>query len=901
MATDVLLVESDERFLAEMTDTFRAAGISVLATSDGDEAFALAEVHAPRLIVLTVEARPGKPSGFTLCRKFRQTPDFAEVPIFILGAAVTEEVFEQHRRHRYPADEYFRKPVHPSELLISAAHYVSFGETVQSDTPGESDMGMDLELDSLLSLDDLDDMDMETELTDTDEEDYEPLPESPTVIAPPLDTWGAMTGLPPDVASFRPMSSRTSAVTSRGEAAVPDLAVTAEMEDPGNRKETSDDAAALPVAVHIAADDPRVAYLEERLTALSAALDESRGTLTSREIELGTLRRELADARSSDDGLRTRLEALERQLNEQSSSSALGSSTAREMLTLRTQLNRAESEMLKFKDEIFAREHRILELQETLEARSAEQTRAAEALGAAEARTGDLEAQVRELTLTIQSSQQSLQERDQQLTNMQGELNAAGSQVELLRQELQASQQSWASESASFERRLAELLESERQSREQITLLVQDHQSRLAAADAEFSRARAVLEATLEELRVELGASEGRSTELSHELTRAREQIGSLDAVIADLRSRSIALESELDNQIGLRRTLETQVNRRESEIAAAQANLTDALGDAARLATELEHAVARGSETQSRLEVAIAATQQVQAVLDDKETALASTSATLRLTEDEVLKLSEQLAEASTLESQLRSELQSTSDSLHQQRLFNDETTSRLNAATQRVESLHGELAASKARETVAAGEITTLSVGKLAAEREAASLSERVTSLRASLAAFARVSEAAADAVSTLMNELAAVRRNEQSLREHVAAQEVHTTEVREATALLLEALDRSPARFAPAAVDTSMSAHALQSLGQARESLTSLRVQTGPQEAMADDGPSHTPLPDSPAASSQPWAPTDTMPEATLAGSGQASRGVSDDFDDQEGELVELESDLVDLDDL
>jgi len=43
---------------------------------------------------------------------------------------VTEEVFEQHRRHRYPADEYFRKPVHPSELLISAAHYVSFGEIV---------------------------------------------------------------------------------------------------------------------------------------------------------------------------------------------------------------------------------------------------------------------------------------------------------------------------------------------------------------------------------------------------------------------------------------------------------------------------------------------------------------------------------------------------------------------------------------------------------------------------------------------------------------------------------------------------------------------------------------------------------------------------------------------------
>ena len=350
MAFDVLVVESDESFASELNAALVRAGFVVHSEDDADNAYAWAQRERPRLVIIAVELKPNRPSGFTLCRKLRQDGALAEMPIFITSAAVTEEVIEKHRTTRYPANRYFFKPVPVADLVTSASEFVSPLGSSDDESPGDAlDLGFGDELESLLALDRMEAA-----------QRSENLRLSQQMAAVP-DSASAVTALP-SLPPLNEPSEPASAAASVASTPVPGTT------DHGENAE---------------------ARLRAEVRRLQAEVEQARSesTLAQSQVvqaqqelhRLATSERELAVAQQQANSGRERVALLERQLTESQSaanSSSVGSAAAaRELLTLRTALNRAEGEVLRYKDEVFARDHRLVEMLELSEQHEAESSR----------------------------------------------------------------------------------------------------------------------------------------------------------------------------------------------------------------------------------------------------------------------------------------------------------------------------------------------------------------------------------------------------------------------------------------------------------------------------------------------------------------------------------------------
>ncbi len=119
----VLLIESDQALAASLTQQFRAAGVEVSLTDDGNEAIRLARDEQPKLIVLCVELSRG--SGYSVCNKLKKDPALAAIPLILTSSQATDETFEQHKKLRTRAEAYLKKPYPPAQLMKIAGEYVS--------------------------------------------------------------------------------------------------------------------------------------------------------------------------------------------------------------------------------------------------------------------------------------------------------------------------------------------------------------------------------------------------------------------------------------------------------------------------------------------------------------------------------------------------------------------------------------------------------------------------------------------------------------------------------------------------------------------------------------------------------------------------------------------------------
>jgi DNA-binding response OmpR family regulator len=94
---------------------FRLEGFEVDACSHGEEAVRRAEASPPDVVILDV-LLPGI-NGFEVCRRLREQPATAGVPIVMVTAQAQDE--DRARGYALGVQEYVTKPFEPSDLVAT--------------------------------------------------------------------------------------------------------------------------------------------------------------------------------------------------------------------------------------------------------------------------------------------------------------------------------------------------------------------------------------------------------------------------------------------------------------------------------------------------------------------------------------------------------------------------------------------------------------------------------------------------------------------------------------------------------------------------------------------------------------------------------------------------------------
>ncbi len=109
-----ILVAEDEQDIRELIAfTLRFAGFDVVLATNGAEAVELAEAQPPDLVILDV--RMPKMSGYEACRRLKENPRTATVPVVFLSAKGQDAEIQQGLASG--AEEYILKPFAPDELI----------------------------------------------------------------------------------------------------------------------------------------------------------------------------------------------------------------------------------------------------------------------------------------------------------------------------------------------------------------------------------------------------------------------------------------------------------------------------------------------------------------------------------------------------------------------------------------------------------------------------------------------------------------------------------------------------------------------------------------------------------------------------------------------------------------
>lgn len=112
-STKILVVDDNAQNRALALATLEQEDYLVFAAASGREGLALFEAEQPACVLLDV--RMPDLDGFEVCRRLRQLPGGAEVPVLFLTALRDVDSFDKARAAG--GDEFLTKPVRPAELL----------------------------------------------------------------------------------------------------------------------------------------------------------------------------------------------------------------------------------------------------------------------------------------------------------------------------------------------------------------------------------------------------------------------------------------------------------------------------------------------------------------------------------------------------------------------------------------------------------------------------------------------------------------------------------------------------------------------------------------------------------------------------------------------------------------
>ena len=113
MAKRVLIVDDEANIVAALDYLLRRSGYEVSVAATGDEALRQVEAFAPDLVLLDV-MMPQK-SGYEVCRRIRERPEWSAEKIVMLSAKGREA--EVSKGISLGADLYVTKPFSNAELV----------------------------------------------------------------------------------------------------------------------------------------------------------------------------------------------------------------------------------------------------------------------------------------------------------------------------------------------------------------------------------------------------------------------------------------------------------------------------------------------------------------------------------------------------------------------------------------------------------------------------------------------------------------------------------------------------------------------------------------------------------------------------------------------------------------
>lgn len=109
----ILFADDDPAMREMVSQVFTAAGHEIRVASSGAEALENLKHGEPSVVVL--DYRMGTPDGLEVCRRIKENPRFAHLPVLILTGE--SELESRLRGFDAGADDYLAKPFDPRELL----------------------------------------------------------------------------------------------------------------------------------------------------------------------------------------------------------------------------------------------------------------------------------------------------------------------------------------------------------------------------------------------------------------------------------------------------------------------------------------------------------------------------------------------------------------------------------------------------------------------------------------------------------------------------------------------------------------------------------------------------------------------------------------------------------------
>jgi DNA-binding response OmpR family regulator len=125
MARKIVIADDEPNIVTSLEFLMRRSGYEVWIARDGDEVLALVERVLPDLVVLDV-MMPRK-SGYEVCHRLRERPEFRHVKIVMLTAKGREA--EVSRGLAIGADTYVTKPFSTRELMAVIGELLEDGAT----------------------------------------------------------------------------------------------------------------------------------------------------------------------------------------------------------------------------------------------------------------------------------------------------------------------------------------------------------------------------------------------------------------------------------------------------------------------------------------------------------------------------------------------------------------------------------------------------------------------------------------------------------------------------------------------------------------------------------------------------------------------------------------------------
>ncbi len=119
MPSKILIVDDEAHLrmlIQQALEDLEDQGVELLTASDGEEALALIQAEAPKLVFLDVMMP--KLSGFDVCSRVKRTLGMKDVHVVLLTAKGQE--FDKQKGMEAGADVYMTKPFDPDALLEKA-------------------------------------------------------------------------------------------------------------------------------------------------------------------------------------------------------------------------------------------------------------------------------------------------------------------------------------------------------------------------------------------------------------------------------------------------------------------------------------------------------------------------------------------------------------------------------------------------------------------------------------------------------------------------------------------------------------------------------------------------------------------------------------------------------------